>query len=836
MTALTQDEAAARAALLTDVTVKWWLDLTDPDQARTTTRLRFACRRPGASTFVDAGFAVTAARLNDRPLAIADGSGRIALPGLAAENVLEVEGRVAFRRDGQGLHRFTDPVDGRVYLHTKFQPFDAHHVLACFDQPDIKAALTLTVVAPADWQVVGNTRVTAQSAVAGGATVRSFAPTAPLPPYLMAIVAGPYASERRTVDGLDIGLHTRPGLREHLDVDELVELTRVGRRYYESLFGIPYPFGDHYDIAFVPEYGFGAMEHPGCVTAHERFVFRSPPTAEQRRRRSEVLLHEMAHMWFGNLVTLRWWDDLWLNESFATLLAALSQSEATATGADTWAVFAADAKIRARDADRLPTTHPVHGVVPDTDKVRSTFDAITYRKGAALLRQRLHETGRERFVGGLSRFLVTHAHGNATAAQLHDALGPAGGRGAAEWAADWLGTTGAPELRVDRAGADRWRLTLALPAGRATPPIDVTVARVRRCGDRTVIDEPERVRLAAGEPTELPAGPDDLALVPNADDGHYATVVPDRATLDALADANGYLDDPVLRAVVWGALWEAVIDARLPVARYIDAVVAYGAAEAVPGVRQVVVERAVEGVWHFADPGPGVRATQAGPADAPRARLAAFAGDVLAGAPVGGDLHRLLAEALAAVAVEPAELDALRAAEEAYAGLGLLDLRWQILAGRCRAGDADDRAVGELAAQDRSDVSRRGSLKAQASWPTVEAKARAWDRAMGEGISLAERQAVLEGWAAPGQGHLRRSVEPVFAAALTALERTAGAESALIMARTAFPQPPADPDDLVSSIGALVEGGGVSDAVRRALVEQVALVERRSRARTAPAS
>jgi aminopeptidase N len=746
----------------------------------------------------------------------------VPLAPLAPGNVVEVEGLVPYRRDGQGLHRFTDPVDGRVYLHTKFQPFDAHHVLACFDQPDVKGRLTLRVRAPRDWTVVGNTRVTDQSVTDDGFVVRCFARTEPLPPYLLAVVAGPYASARRTVDGLDIGLHCRPSLREHLDTDELVELTRVGRRYYEDLFGIAYPFGDHYDIAFVPEYGFGAMEHPGCVTAHERFVFRSPPTAEQHRRRSEVLLHEMAHMWFGNLVTLRWWDDLWLNESFATLLAALAQSEATDVGADTWAVFAADAKIRARDADRLPTTHPVHGVVADTERVRATFDAITYRKGAALLRQRLHETGRERFIGGLSTFLRDHAHGNATAGQLHVALGPAGNRDALAWATDWLGTTGAPELHVGRAEAGGWRLALVAPEGRTVPPIELTVARLVRRGDRVVIDGTERAWLGPDAAQHRPARPDDLALVPNADDGHYATVVPDAATLDLLAGAVGLIDEPVTRSVVWGAVWEAVIDGRLSVARYVDAVVAHAPAEPVAGVRQVVVERAVEGAWQFADPGRD---------DGPRARLAQGLGAGLAAYPPAGDHHRLFTEALAAVAVGPGEVDALRAAERAYAGSPYLELRWLILAGRCRVGDAGDDAVSALAAEEDSDIARRGALRALASRPTPEAKAEAWTRATGEGCSLAERQALLEGWGAPGQDELRRRAMPDLAGALVALESAAGPESALVLARTAFPRGPVVPAGLADSIRRVIESGGVSDAVSRALVEQLALLDRRIRAR-----
>ncbi|CAN5310711.1 hypothetical protein BH20ACT9_BH20ACT9_19480 [soil metagenome] len=322
--ALTRDEARARAELLSDVAYEVAVHLEDGDTFTSRTVVRFDCAEPGATTFVDLDAReVSAAELNGRTLPAAAFTGhRLELDDLRARNELRVRARCAYSRTGVGLHRFVDPVDGHHYLHTQFEPFDAHRVYACFDQPDLKARFTLTVRAPAGWEVAANGAVVERPA-AGEAGTWRFAPTPPLSPYVTALVAGPFHAVRDRHGDIDLGVFCRQSLVSHLDVDEILTVTRQGFNFFADAFDYPYPFGK-YDQLFVPEFNFGAMENAGCVTFSESYVFRSKVTDAARQGRASTILHEMAHMWFGDLVTMRWWDDLWLNESFATYMGTLA--------------------------------------------------------------------------------------------------------------------------------------------------------------------------------------------------------------------------------------------------------------------------------------------------------------------------------------------------------------------------------------------------------------------------------------------------------------------------------------------------------------------------------
>ena len=500
--------------------------------------------------------------LNGEPVGIDAFDGdRIALAPLAAENELRVVAHCAYSRSGEGMHRFADPVDGGVYLYTDLETFDAHRVYACFDQPDLKASFELTVTAPDGWQVISNMAPDVAGAPAGdGATgdgapgdsapgdgaVRRwhFPPSPVMSTYITAVAAGPYHVVRDEHDGIPLGVFCRQSLAPYLDADEIFEVTRQGFDFFHSSFGIKYPFGK-YDQLFVPEFKEGAMENAGCVTFVENYIFRSRVTDFAREARAETILHEMAHMWFGDLVTMRWWDDLWLNESFATWAGTLAQAEATRWTA-AWTTFAQLYKAWAYRQDQLPSTHPIAADIADIEAVEVNFDGITYAKGAAVLKQLVAYVGRENFLDGVRKYFAAHAWGNATLADLLAALEETSGRDLAAWAEQWLQTAGVNTLRPSYTLDDGGRFTefAVEQEAAATHPVlrshrvaiglyDLTAGGlVRRhrvetdvAGPRTVVAE------LAGQPRP------DLVLV-NDEDLTYAKIRLDAHSLRTLVGSG----------------------------------------------------------------------------------------------------------------------------------------------------------------------------------------------------------------------------------------------------------------------------------------------------------
>src|SRR5664280_1189012 len=443
---LTRAEAGERARLITVQSNTVELDVTDgagaPGAAifRSISTIRFGCREPGAATFVDlTAPAVPEVTLNGRSLdpdLVFDGF-RVAVDGLAADNELRVVADGAYMRSGEGLHRFVDPVDGEVYLYTQFETFDAHRIYACFDQPDLKAVFDLTVTAPAGWHVVSNGAATATPGPAAAQVVR-FAPTPRISTYITALVAGRYHRVTDEHDGIPLGIYCRRSLAEHIDAERIFTETKRG-------FDYRYPFGK-YDQLFVPEFNAGAMENAAAVTFLEDYVFRSKVTRASYERRAETILHEMAHMWFGDLVTMRWWDDLWLNESFATYMSVLAQVEATEY-TTAWTTFANLEKTWAYRQDQLPSTHPIAADMTDVAAVRVNFDGITYAKGASVLKQLVAWVGRDEFLAGVRGYFRRYAYGNTTLADLLAELEAASGRDLTSWSKEWLQTAGVNTLR-----------------------------------------------------------------------------------------------------------------------------------------------------------------------------------------------------------------------------------------------------------------------------------------------------------------------------------------------------------------------------------------------------
>ncbi len=581
---LTRADARTRAEMLDVDSYTVSLDLTDgaagPGETtfRSTTTVRFRCTSPGAASWIDIVAAgVRSASLNGVALDVTgyDEEKGIALPDLAAENELVVDADCRYMNTGEGLHRFVDPVDGGVYLYSQFETADAKRMFACFDQPDLKATITLTALAAPDWEVISNGAKDTTTTLESGAVHHAFETTVRISTYLVALIAGPYAKwtdEYADDHGtIPLGIYCRASLAEHMDADRLFTETKQGFGFYHRNFGVPYPF-TKYDQLFVPEFNAGAMENVGAVTFLEDYVFRSRVTRYLYERRAETVLHEMAHMWFGDLVTMRWWDDLWLNESFATWASVVSQSEATEYR-NAWTTFANVEKSWAYRQDQLPSTHPIAADIPDLQAVEVNFDGITYAKGASVLKQLVSYVGQDEFLAGLRLYFSRHAYGNATFDDLLGALTEASGRDLSGWSAEWLRTTGLNSLSPSFAvGADGRYTSFDVTQGGARPGAGETRTHriavgiydddgsgklVRRhrteldvSGERTAV--PELVGVEAGA----------LVLV-NDDDLTYCTMRLDERSLTTLIDRVGDIAEPLPRTLCWSAAWEMTREAEL---------------------------------------------------------------------------------------------------------------------------------------------------------------------------------------------------------------------------------------------------------------------------------
>ncbi|WP_309113824.1 aminopeptidase N [Saccharothrix sp.] len=768
---LTRDQAQQRAALLEVDSYRIELDLTDgggkpgSEVFRSTTTVNFRSRTPGASTWVDVVAAtVHRAVLNGVELDVSgyreeDG---IALPDLRDVNELTVEADCRYMNTGEGLHRFVDPVDGGVYLYSQFETADAKRMFACFDQPDLKSVYTMTVTAPADWKVISNAPVESTVDGVGGADKHVFETTKPMSTYLVALVAGPYAEWRdEYTDGdttIPLGIYCRASLAEHMDADRLFTETKQGFGFYHQAFGVKYPFGK-YDQCFVPEFNAGAMENAGCVTFLEDYVFRSRVTRYLYERRAETVLHEMAHMWFGDLVTMRWWDDLWLNESFATWASVLAQAEATEYR-QAWTTFAKIEKSWAYRQDQLPSTHPVASDIPDLQAVEVNFDGITYAKGASVLKQLVAYVGLENFLAGLRVYFAKHAWSNATLADLLSALEEASGRDLSWWSAQWLETTGLnllrPKFTVDasgkftefavlqggaRPGAGELR-THRLAIGIYDSDASGKLVRTHRVeldvdGERTEV--PELVGVPRGK----------LVLV-NDDDLTYCTMRLDSDSLASLIDHISDIAEPLPRTLCWSAAWEMTREAELKARDFVNLVLGGLHAETEVGVVQRLLLQAQTALSSYAD---------ASWRDEGWRRFTAKMLELARAAEPGSDHQLAFVNALAGSVLEAADLEVVRGwydGTDVLPGLDVdTDLRWRLLQALVAHGAAD---LPEITAEEERDptaTGRRRAESARALRPTVEAKEEAWDRAVNDDeLPNAVSEAIVAGIQHPGQKEL----------------------------------------------------------------------------------
>jgi len=816
---LSRSEAVERALLVREVTYEIHLDLTGDDRTfGVQTTVRFGCSEPGASTFIDfTAPEVGRASLNgtDLPPEAFDGN-RLQLSGLQERNVLVISGRGAYSSSSVGLHRFVDPADGATYVHTQFEPFKAHRVFPCFDQPDLKATFHVSALAPSEWLMVGNGSESSERM--GSNRHWSFAVLPEISSYLVALAGGPFHVAENPSDGVPLRVYCRRSLAEYLDADDIMLITRQGFDHFTELFDYPYPFGK-YDQVFVPEFSAGAMENPGCVTFNERYLFRTSPTATQLQSRASTILHELAHMWFGDLVTMRWWDDLWLNESFATYAGTRALAEATRF-TDSWARFAMSTKSWAYSQDQLPTTHPISADIVDTESLHQHFDGITYAKGASVLRQLAAWVGQDAFDEGLREYFRRHAFGNADRHDFLAVLEKASGRALAEWSGLWLETAGVNSLRPVVVSTDGAVQSLAL-AQSATD--DQPTLRAQRIGvgsyarQGSSLVQTSRVEIdVAGELTHVPAltgsPAPDLLLLNDGDLGYVKTRF-DPRSLETVVAHLGDLADPLDRAVCWSTLWDMVRDAELPASRFLGIVGSHTTGESSLSLLQQLLNWSTAAIERF------IALTDR---PAPRAAIAATAFEHVQRGGAERDAQRTWVEVWIRVTDDVSALTDLLTGRLSLPGVTVdVELRWQLIAALCVRGGASTSLVDAELQRDATDLGRRHADQIRAACPSEGSKVWAWDTLLTDDrVSLARKKALAEGFFQSGQESLLQPYVKAYFDALPGIWASQDVEEAQALTAGLYPMKVMSPD-IVAMTERALEDRALPRAARRILLEGV---------------
>ncbi|WP_055586994.1 aminopeptidase N [Peterkaempfera griseoplana] len=863
-TNLTREEARTRAQLLHVDAYDIELDLgaarvgpsspkADAEGGgtyRSTTVVRFTSREPGAASFIDlVAPAVHEVVLNGTALDPAEvfADNRIALPSLAAENELRVVADCAYTNTGEGLHRFVDPVDGETYLYTQFEVPDARRVFASFEQPDLKAEFRFTVIAPAGWAVVSNSPTPEPTeGTVPGTQVWAFEPTPRVSSYITALIAGPYVGVFDTYRSGDqtvpLGVYCRPSLREFLDAEQIFEVTRQGFDYFQEKFDHPYPFAK-YDQLFVPEFNAGAMENAGAVTIRDQYVFRSKVTDAAYEARAETILHELAHMWFGDLVTMEWWNDLWLNESFATFTSIICQAEAPGSRwPQAWTTFANSMKTWAYRQDQLPSTHPIMAEINDLEDVQVNFDGITYAKGASVLKQLVAYVGKDEFFRGVQAYFKRHAWGNTRLVDLLGALEETSGRDLKAWSKAWLETAGINILRPEISLAEDGTIASftvlqeapPLPAGAkgeaVLRPHRIAIGAYDLQDGRLV--RTDRIELDVdGARTEVPqlAGRARPAVVLlNDDDLSYAKVRLDAESLAVVTAHLGDFTDSLPRALCWASAWDMTRDGEMATRDYLSLVLSGLGRESDIGVVQTVQRQLKLALDLYADP----EWREEG-----LARWAAACEEQLRAAEPGGDHQLAWARALAAVARSEEHLGLLSGlldGSQSVAGLAVdTELRWALLQRLVATGAADDKAVEAELERDRTAAGERYAATCRASRPTAGAKAEAWASVVeSDTLPNAVQEAVIAGFVQTDQRELLAPYTAKYFAAVKGIFQTRSHEIAQQIVVGLYPTLQVEQATL-DATDAWLESADPAPALRRMVVESRAGVERALRAQAA---
>ena len=808
---LSQAEARERADLLDVVRYDLELDFTDlleGDALRATSAIRFRSREAGAETFVDCLADVAEATLNGRTLDADDVVGdRLRLRDLAEENELVVRSVQTRTSQAQGVLRSVDPADKLVYVWTTFEPDDARQIFACFDQPDLKAVFGVTALVPEHWLTTSNSGRPEVEELEEGRRF-TFADTPRLSTYNIVVNAGPMVELRRKRDGYDLGLFTRQSLASLLerDADELFDLTARGLAFYGEAFGLRFP-QDSYDQVFLPDLG-GAMENYGSVTWDDQFLHRTAPSHSDRELRALVLLHEMAHMWFGDMVTMRWWDDLWLNESFAEWAchwAATSCTEFT----DAWARQLVGDKQDAYAADLAPTTHPIRQPIPDVEAVAASFDDITYPKGAAVLKQLVELVGRDVFTAALRRYFTKHAWSNTTLEDLIAEVETESGRDLTGWVEGWLGTAGTDRLVVTREG-DSAHVRVDPPEGRGPLLHRLDIGVYVEEGGR--LERRETRQLEVDGDTSLADVHPDAVLLVNDCDLTFASVLPDERSLDAMLTGGGRLPDTLSRCLAVTTAWDLVVRGTIGAERFLSCAVDVLSRETAPSVVEPLLRTATRAANWWSPP-------------SRRDALLGRVAELAIGLAAQPD-HRLAAvRALAATATTPEQLDAL----------GRLvgddcDLRWRRLTRLAELGRYDADEVERLEREDPDPDAWQNALAARAARPETDAKQEAWDRAFGDpGLGTGALGVLGPAFWRPGQDEVLHPFAEDYRTRLVAIGER-GMLRALVTTTSLLPRAGVDTDDL-DALEAAAKEPDVVELVSKRVLEGTDGVRRMLHAR-----
>ena len=850
---LTRDTAQTRSAAIEVDTIEVWVDLSEAQDAQqtrfpSTSTLRFISTLPEVGIdFLDAE--VDKVTVNGQAQSVDHDGATVRVRQLATDgstNEVTITGRAAYSRSGQGLHRFTDPADGQTFVYTQYEPTDSRRVYPQFDQPDLKAHHTFHITAPEGWMVLSNQPEVGSEQIPAGeeqpasvpAVRHDFAPTPKLSTYITAIIAGPYhrvEDSWTSPDGsltVPLGLACRASRAATMDTEELFRVTKAGLTWFHENFGFPYPWGK-YDQVFVPEYNLGAMENPGCVTFTESYLFRSAATRAQYAGRSNTIQHEMSHMWFGDLVTPRWWDELWLKESFAEFMG--SHVNATAAGfPEAWVGFAGRRKAWAYAQDELPTTHPIAADIPDVEAAKQNFDGITYAKGASVLKQLVHHVGVESFFAGARQYFQDHAWGSTQFADLVSALESASGRDLSSWSHAWLETAGPDTLttvvetdseglvtsaRIEQQSTD------ALTGEQVGRPHTLAVGLYELDGDKLVRRDQQVVELAGqGCALDLVGRPAPALVLVNDEDWTYAKVVLDEQSTRTALGHLATLEDPLARALLWSQLWMMVRDAKLPVADYVRAVEEHGPAESAASTLTNLLSNAHGAIETWL------------PAEAqPAARQAHFEAldRMLGDAEGGSDAQLIIARALAdQAAVTPTSADRVRELLQAQPeGLELgPDLRWALTRALAALGELDLAGLDEALAGDDTMDGRLEHLSAKASLPDADAKRQVIEAALTPGAwSNAQIDAALVGLQQPLSRDLLAEWDATHLDRLGDLWREHSIEMAQRLVNGLFPE--AGTELVARAQVWLRAHGDAPGALRRLVLENVDRAERALRVR-----
>ncbi|MET9512960.1 aminopeptidase N [Streptomyces flavidovirens] len=856
-TNLTREEAQQRASLLTVDAYEIELDLSGAQEGgtyRSVTTVRFECAEAGAQTFIHlVAPAVHQVVLNGKPLDVAAvfRDSRITLKHLeAGQNNLKVVADCAYTNTGEGLHRFVDPVDQQAYLYTQFEVPDARRVFASFEQPDLKATFQFTVKAPSGWTVISNSPTPSP---APKDDIWVFEPTPRISTYVTALIVGPYHSVHSSYEGANgqsvpLGIYCRPSLAEFLDADAIFDVTRQGFDWFQEKFDYAYPFAK-YDQLFVPEFNAGAMENAGAVTIRDQYIFRSRTTDAAYERRAETILHELAHMWFGDLVTMEWWNDLWLNESFATYTSVACQAHAPGSKwPHSWTTFANSEKTWAYRQDQLPSTHPIMADIRDLDDVLVNFDGITYAKGASVLKQLVAYVGQDEFFRGVQAYFKAHAFGNTRLSDLLGALEKTSGRDLKTWSKAWLETAGInilrPEIETDADGnvtsfAVRQEAP-ALPAGAK----GTSILRPHRiavgCYDldgagKLVRTNRIELDIEAAELTEVPFPantPRPAVILLNDDDLSYAKVRLDVESLAVVTAHIGDFTESLPRALCWSAAWDMTRDGELATRDYLALVLSGIGKESDIGVVQSLHRQAKLALELYA--APDWRETGL-------ARWTEATLEHLRAAEPGSDHQVAWARAFAATARTDAQLDLLQGlldGTETVEGLAVdTEMRWAFVGRLAATGRADEKVIAAELERDKTSAGELHAASARAARPTAGAKAEAWASVIeSDKLPNSTQEAVISGFVQtdPAQRELLAPYTEKYFAAVKGVWESRSHEMAQQIAVGLYPAVQVSRATL-DATDAWLESASPSAALRRLVLESRAGIERALKAQAADA-